>query len=128
MDPIQPDHSNPDFKSDVTVAWDSANGDVEAEKAMIATQKWIALFPYNTIEAWAEWRRTGYPNLLPALVNKSGGAVEDIHRVNGRDRGGMRRLTFPQSEYENNKEGLQSGLQDLGGEDSYATDLWWAKQ
>lgn len=128
VDPIQPDHSNPDFKSDVTVAWDSANGDVEAEKAMIATQKWIALFPYNTIEAWAEWRRTGYPNLLPALVNKSGGAVEDIHRVNGRDRGGMRRLTFPQSEYENNKEGLQSGLQDLGGEDSYATDLWWAKQ
>ena len=126
-DPIQPSHSNPEFKSEVTVAWDSASGNVEAQKAMIATQKWIALFPYNTIEAWAEWRRTGYPNLLPALNNKSGGAVEDIHQVDGRDRGGMRRLTFAQSEYDNNLEGLQPAIQDIGGKDSYSVDLWWAK-
>ncbi len=31
----------------------------------ILTQKWIALFP-NGYEAWAEWRRTGFPNLHPS--------------------------------------------------------------
>jgi hypothetical protein len=30
----------------------------------IITQKWIATFP-NGYEAWAEWRRTGFPNLAP---------------------------------------------------------------
>jgi hypothetical protein len=30
----------------------------------IITQKWIATFP-NGYEAWAEWRRTGYPELAP---------------------------------------------------------------
>lgn len=127
VDPYDSDLSLPDFKSDVTVDWDSADGDVEAQKAMIATQKWIALYPYNTIEAWAEWRRTGYPNLMPAVVNGSGGAVEDIHQVDGRDRGGMRRIVYPQEELQNNAEGVAIGINDLGGKDSYATDLWWAK-
>ena len=35
----------------------------------IITQKWIALFP-NGIESWSEHRRTGYPKLLPVVVNK----------------------------------------------------------
>jgi hypothetical protein len=30
----------------------------------IITQKWIAIFP-NGYEAWAEWRRTGFPALAP---------------------------------------------------------------
>jgi hypothetical protein len=30
----------------------------------IITQKWIAIFP-NGYEAWAEWRRTGFPALSP---------------------------------------------------------------
>lgn len=125
--PIHPEYSLPTFKSNVTVNWDSAAGNVEQQKAMIATQKWIALFPYNTVEAWAEWRRTGYPNLLPAVSNLSGGAVEDIHQVNGRDCGGLRRLTFPQQEKEQNAAGVAIGIADLGGPDALSTDLWWAK-
>ncbi len=30
----------------------------------IITQKWLAIFP-NGYEAWAEWRRTGFPDLAP---------------------------------------------------------------
>ncbi|SFW39089.1 SusD/RagB family nutrient-binding outer membrane lipoprotein [Chitinophaga sancti] len=37
---------------------------------MIATQKYIALF--TQIEAWAEWRRTGYPVLTPNPNNVTG--------------------------------------------------------
>lgn len=77
--PIHPEYSLPTFKSNVTVNWDSAAGNVEQQKAMIATQKWIALFPYNTVEACVEWRRTGYPNLLPAVSNLSGGAKWKIY-------------------------------------------------
>lgn len=36
----------------------------------IATQKYIALF--TQIEAWAEWRRTGYPALTPNAENVTG--------------------------------------------------------
>ena len=124
-DPYVPENDLPSFSSDVTVNWESAAGDVAAQKAMIATQKWIALFPYNTIEAWAEWRRTGYPNLLPAIKNLSQGTVADIHQVDGRDEGGMRRLMFPQTEYDSNKAGVELGVQDIGGKDSYAANLWW---
>lgn len=33
---------------------------------LIQTQKWIAGYLGNGYEAWAEWRRTGYPVLTPA--------------------------------------------------------------
>lgn len=127
-DPFNKDASLPDFSSAVTVKWDAAGNDVSKQKAMIATQKWLALYPYNTIEAWSEWRRTGYPNLMPAYKNSSAGRVEDIKQVNGRDRGGMRRLSFAQSEYNDNKDNIEKAVLDLGGEDSPATDLWWAKE
>lgn len=120
--------SMPDFKSDITVSWETAEGDIEKQKAKIITQKWIALYPYNILEAWSEWRRTGYPNLLPAVVNSSGGVVQDITQVDGRDTGGMRRLKYPASENEQNRENLQKAINDLGGSDNYGTDLWWAKR
>ena len=39
----------------------------------IAYQKWVAIFP-NGYEAWAEWRRLGFPTLAPAdnAQNESG--------------------------------------------------------
>ena len=45
----------------VTPKWDGTN-----MQEKIITQKWIALFPMG-VEAWAEFRRTGFPKLmLPA--------------------------------------------------------------
>ena len=34
---------------------------------VIADEKWISLFA-NGFDAWAEWRRTGFPLLKPAKV------------------------------------------------------------
>ena len=46
---------------------------IQAEKLeKIGTQKWLALF-FNGTEAWAEWRRTGIPELRPgpdALISQ----------------------------------------------------------
>lgn len=41
---------------------------------------------------------------------------------------GMRRLHYPQSEYDNNRENVLGGIQLLGGPDEYSTDVWWAKK
>ena len=57
----------------VTVAWDAAAGN-EVKLQKIITQKWIANFPEGQ-EAWSEYRRTGYPKLLRALHNTSGGTI-----------------------------------------------------
>lgn len=36
----------------------------------VITQKWIANYPLG-LEAWAEYRRTGYPELYPCIDNLS---------------------------------------------------------
>ena len=127
VDPKYPKSNMPDFKSNITVSWDEAAGDAEKQLSKIITQKYIALFPYGAVEAWTEWRRTGYPNLMPALMNNSNGEVKDITQVNGKDQGGMRRLRFTLDERTSNKANVDAAIQDLGGADSYATDLWWVK-
>ena len=71
------------------------------------------------IEAWSEWRRTGYPDLAPVIDNKSGGIVDSSR--------GMRRLRYSFNEASLNKENYPGALQ-LGGPDNEATDLFWAKK
>lgn len=117
----------PDFHSDITVNWEDAASDTEKQLSKIITQKWIAMFPYNTIEAWTEWRRTGYPNLMPSVYNRSGGEVKNITQKDGKDIGGMRRLRFGEKDRRINAENVRQAVMMLGGEDSYSTDLWWAK-
>ncbi|MEG2163664.1 MAG: SusD/RagB family nutrient-binding outer membrane lipoprotein [Bacteroidales bacterium] len=47
----------------IGVKW-SDDDDNETKLEKIITQKWIANFP-NSYEAWTDFRRTGYPRLLP---------------------------------------------------------------
>lgn len=128
IDPQYPQLNNANFSSAITVSWASAGGDQEKQLARIITQKWIAGFPYQTIEAWTEWRRTGYPNFTPSLTNNSAGEVEDIHQdAQGRDRGGMRRNRYSQDEKLQNGANINNALQEIGGVDSRGADLWWAR-
>lgn len=103
--------------SKIKIAWDNAST-TEANLERIITQKWIALYP-NGMEAWAEYRRTGYPKLMPVVVNNS--TVVSTERM-------VRRLPFPQSEYTSNKENVLKAVTYLDGPDNMATDLWWAKK
>ncbi len=120
---------NTSFSSNITVNWNDAAGDKEKELAKIITQKWIAMYPYGSQEGWAEWRRTGYPNLLPAKVNQSGGKVQNITQENGKDVGGMRRLSYPISEFTNNRTNVKDAISNfLSGPDNGGTNLWWVKQ
>lgn len=114
------------FQSSITVKWSTEGFDENL--AQIITQKYIAMWPYGSMEAWTEWRRTGYPNLLPAKdYNKS---IPNISRDGlGRDQGGMRRYSLPQQEYQTNKKNVDQAVADfLGGEDSFSTEQWWVNR
>ena len=108
-----------DFGTAPSVAW--ADDGQALERIII--QKWIANHMIGH-EAWADFRRTGFPKMLMAVDNLSAGSMwgtVDSDR-------GMRRLHYPQSEYDNNRENLQGGIQLLGGTDEHSTDVWWAKK
>ena len=81
----------------------------------IITQKWIANFPLG-LEAWAEFRRTGYPKLMGTASNKSGGDIEEGKFP--------RRLTYPQDEYKTNSENIRKAVTSLGG-DYMHSRIWW---
>lgn len=104
--------------SSITIAWDeSANTETKLER--IITQKWISMYP-NGPEGWAEYRRTGYPKLIPVVTNNSSGTVNTAIQV--------RRLPYPQSEYVNNISGVKVGVSKLSGLDNGGTKLWWDKK
>ena len=103
--------------STVTPKWNDG-GSNEEKLEQIITQKWIALFP-ESMEAWSEFRRTGYPKLFPVVVNNSGGIVPAGQFI--------KRINFVISEKETNQKGYQGAVQKLGGTDNINTRLWWDK-
>jgi hypothetical protein len=100
--------------TDIPVAW-SANPSKWMEQ--VITQKWLALYP-DGLEAWAEYRRTGFPKLYPRINSES--LVVDKNGV-------VRRTPYVVGELQTNPKGLASGVSKLGGPDNEATRLWWNK-
>lgn len=78
---------------------------------LIGEQKWIATFMQG-YEAWAEWRRLGYPDLqpAPAAANNSGQIP--------------RRQAYPASESQNNKANYDQAVTRQGA-DNLDTKVWW---
>ena len=111
-------HNVSDFGTAVSVKWADDGNELER----IITQKWIANHMIGH-EAWADVRRTGYPRLLQVVNNLSGGMWGNVDSSKG-----MRRLHYPQSEYDNNRENVLRGVELLGGSDLHGTDVWWAKK
>ena len=100
--------------TDIPVAW-SANPAKHLEQ--VITQKWIALWP-DGLEAWAEYRRTGFPKLYPRINSESLVVPAD---------GVVRRTPYVVGESQTNPKGLATGVSKLGGPDNEATRLWWNK-
>ena len=91
-------------------------GSLTTDKKTIMTEKWKALFQQG-IEAWAEYRRTGYP-VLPAPDPRA--VMENEGKV-------PTRLRYPESEYSLNNANVTAGVALNGGPDNKLTDLWWAE-
>jgi hypothetical protein len=100
----------------IKIAWDPT-GSKEQQLEQVTTQKWIATYPDGQ-EAWANYRRTGYPQLFPVVDNQSQGKISTSVQI--------RRLAFPSIEYTTNGPAVQSAVSTLlGGPDNGGTRLWW---
>lgn len=90
-------------------------GSFDEQMKQIHTQLWVSLF-MNNIEVYANWRRTGYPLLVPTNYpgNETGGAIP-------------RRLPYPQStEASVNAENYAEVIK-IQGPDLFTTRVWWDK-
>jgi len=89
-------------------------GTFDQQMQQIHTQFWASLF-MNNIEVYANWRRTGYPVLVPVNYpgNATGGTIS-------------RRLPYPQSEASLNTENYKAAVA-AQGPDLFTTRVWWDK-
>lgn len=89
------------------------------ELAQIGTQYWIASF-LNGPEAFANFRRTGYPALTPNPYGQPGNP--DV--PNGTF---IRRIGYPTSELSVNNENVEAAIA-IMGPDKLSTRVWWDKE
>lgn len=95
-----------DYMTHPEVAYDAANG-----LNLIMSQKWAHMFLQSN-EAWADWRRTGFPELVPA----ANGDIPSIPRREG----------YPVEEPAINGTSYQEVVQRQGPDD-LTTRMWWDK-
>jgi hypothetical protein len=76
----------------------------------IGTQKWISLF-FQGMEAWFEWRRTGYPVLTPAVDNQNNDMIPA-------------RFIYPIIEQSLNADNRAAAVA-RQGEDDLNSRVWW---
>ena len=94
----------------------------EDQLRSIMIQKWIALYP-NSAEAWAEQRRTGYPDYAshvltyPAVSASSGVNVGNI----------IQRIPYPQNEYNTNAGNIPADHSDYNAKNMEKGIFWSLK-
>jgi hypothetical protein len=120
IDYIDPKDARNNFtsRSTVTVAWNEADSpELKLEK--IITQKWINTFT-NSMEAWVDMRRTGYPKLPYNAKNDSNDSWGTIGATDF-----IKRMPFVDAERTSNAAGVADATTKLGGPDKISTRLWW---
>ena len=80
----------------------------------IGTQKWLAMYP-DGMQAWAEWRRTGFPELTPAQY-----ATNTTKQI-------PRRFVYGTGEYGTNNDAVTEAAGRLQGGDTQDSRMWWDK-
>ncbi|MDR2293471.1 MAG: SusD/RagB family nutrient-binding outer membrane lipoprotein [Prevotellaceae bacterium] len=86
------------------------------ELTEINTQLWILHF-LDPMETWANWRRTGIPeiNFIVWSDNASNGKIP-------------RRMEYPIEEQTKNAENYQEAVSRMGGTDDWTNRIWWDKE
>ncbi|WP_179862148.1 SusD/RagB family nutrient-binding outer membrane lipoprotein [Longibacter salinarum] len=98
------------YLQEPNVAW-PASGTFEEKLEAIITQKWIAIYTQG-FEAWAEQRRTGYPELL--TISGQGATGGEVPT----------RILYPNVERSLNSANVNEAAQRMGG-DTPTTRVWW---
>ncbi|OOQ57017.1 SusD/RagB family nutrient-binding outer membrane lipoprotein [Mucilaginibacter pedocola] len=100
---------------------DPANPTAERSIEIINTEFWVAGFMFDADEVYANWRRTGYPKLIPnpntiTGVSNSPGVIP-------------RKLPYPELEFTLNNANATSALSAYGGMNDFNEHarVWWDK-
>lgn len=101
------------YFTNANVALSAAAG-TGANLKPIAIQEWIAYYP-DGLQAWSNWRRTGYPVLTPAPD-----AVNTTKQI-------PRRYTYSSSVYSTNGNNVKEAVSRLQGGDTQDARVWWDK-
>lgn len=104
------------YLAETSVAWNN-DASFDEKLELIITQKWIANYN-NGWEAWAEYRRTSYPQLMP-IGDESGGETGGIV---------PRRVKYPLSEQSLNTENYNEAVSRLSNGDEMISPVWWDVQ
>ncbi|HYJ37272.1 MAG TPA: SusD/RagB family nutrient-binding outer membrane lipoprotein [Chitinophagaceae bacterium] len=91
-------------------------GTFDEQMEQIQTQKWVTLFLEDEYEIFANWRRTGYPNLTPTNYpgNLTGGKIPT-------------RFVVPDSELIYNATNFYEATDRQGGVNTLSSVVWWDK-
>jgi hypothetical protein len=96
----------------LNTAWPWSDYEVQGKlDELIGLQRWSTMFDQG-LQAWFEYRRTGYPALTP-------GPAAVLSEVPSR-------LTYPLDEYARNAVNVEAAASNIGG-DKLTTKVWWAK-
>ncbi|HEX4849260.1 MAG TPA: SusD/RagB family nutrient-binding outer membrane lipoprotein, partial [Puia sp.] len=82
----------------------------------INTQYWVATF-LDEYEAWANWRRSGFPALIPVPAYPGNVTNDQIPR----------RFTYPISEPITNGTNYKAAVANLNNGDKMNSQVWWDK-
>jgi hypothetical protein len=95
----------------------SLTGTTTEQLNLIHSQFYLAHYMYlDFFEAWANWRRTGFPDILTPInyvLNSTGGAT-------------IRRLIYSYNEKALNAANLEAAIANQGA-DTFTTRVWWDK-
>jgi hypothetical protein len=106
--------------STITVAWNDADpNELKLEK--IITQKYINSFT-NTLDAWVDFRRTGYPK-IPTVAKNDSNSDWGVVPANE----WIKRMPFVNGERTGNKAAVDAAAATMGAgaKDEINTRLWW---
>lgn len=96
----------------------AVSGSNEAKLKQIITQKWIGNFP-NGVEAWADFRRTDYPDLRLPIDGVSGNASVAPNTF-------VKRIRYPDNQHNLNEKSMPESLNTIA-KDRMDVKVWWDK-
>ena len=94
-----------------------ANNPFDGSLEQINTQYWINCF-CDEYETFANWRRSGYPELVPVKNAKTYGLCATDGSI-------PRRFTYPSTESQVNSDNYNSAVSKLEHGDTFMSRVWW---
>lgn len=110
-------------------AYLAGKGKWDGTKDRLYSEQWVALFK-ECIEAWAFYRRTGYPTYIQTAVAADGvtGQYPGAKSVWGKDHNDVPfRMPYPDNQYQYNRKNVAAAAANIA-DHCWGEQMWWDKR